>query len=135
VSDPLDLTAFEQRNTERRRLKADATEGPWKPMCGVFRYVEASPGGGYRNAGVSDMFAHGPRHEAYDHNGNRIPREQLEPLAQADAAFIAAARNDPVESDVDALLAEVRRLMGLIAEADRRTGELWDDTGEDQVYE
>jgi hypothetical protein len=94
-----------------RRLKADATEGPWE----CEQYVVFAPDG--------ETIV-----------GGDAPRTDYDP-ACADAVFIANARNDPVEADVDSLLAEVRRLQGLIAEADRRTGELWDDTGEDQVYE
>jgi hypothetical protein len=106
----LDLDAIAARNLERRRLKAAATEGPWE----CEQYVVFAPDG--------ETIV-----------GSDAPRTDYDP-ACADAAFIAAARNDPVEADVDSLLAEVRRLQGLIAEADRRTAELWDDTGEDQGY-
>jgi hypothetical protein len=41
--------------------------------------------------------------------GSDAPRTDYDP-ACADAVFIANARNDDVEADVDALLAEVRRL-------------------------
>jgi hypothetical protein len=133
-SSPLDLTAFEQRNAERRRLKEAATEGPW--------YAHNPDDTMAMNAYCVTTSPHEPDTEDGSGAGivaatllqSFVPVGHESGLWRADAAFIAYAKNDPVEADVDAMLAEVRRLQGLIAEADRRTGELWDDTGEDQGY-
>jgi hypothetical protein len=123
VPDPLDLDLLAARNLERRRLKAGATEGPWEPMCGVQRWSTGK---------ASHIFGHGPRHEI-DHPSGERRHAEARLYADADAQFIAHAKNDPVEADVDSLLAEVRRLMALIAEADRRTAELWEDAGEEEL--
>jgi hypothetical protein len=94
-----DLQAIAARNEERKRLKAAATEPPWSSygptehagLCYVGQVPLA------RGPWVADV-------------GNAS--KSLE-----DSVFIAAARNDPVEADVDALLAEVQALRAALNDA------------------
>jgi hypothetical protein len=97
ISDPT-LLALAQRNRRRRERKQAATPGPWtwedvdeKWLSGPFRSDEMPAViGAIGDDGLT-------------------ARVCVEP---ENATFIAEARNDPVEDDVDLLLAEVRRLRG-----------------------
>ena len=84
MTQPIDLAALSAANAERRRRKAAATKGPWRDDGeGGVRYGEEG-----KSYFAAECYSDWPEN----------------------AAFIAAARNDPVEDEVDALLDEVERL-------------------------
>jgi hypothetical protein len=90
------LLALAERNRRRRERKQAATVGPWVAA----RRYEIEP---------RDAF------HILERGGCRVARlgdHRLEGWHDANASFIAGARNDPVEDDIDLLLAEVRRLRG-----------------------
>jgi hypothetical protein len=86
---PEQLAAIEQRNQERKHIKANATDAPW-------RYEDTD-----RHTGVGKVVSHA-RHAHVVCECTLLPVQ--------DGTFIARARNDTVEDDIDALLDEVRRL-------------------------
>ena len=88
----LDLAVLRAANAERRRLK-EAAEGGWwevSPSCAGPDWGWDIADGEYRDARFG---------------------------CKGTARFISAARNDPVEDEVDALLDEVERLRTLIPTA------------------
>ena len=93
-----DLQALRAENAERRKRKEAATAGPWvADSCVDEAWVEtgdAAPDHG--TTGIAQL----PTDEYHS------PFEQQ----VANATFIAATRNDPVEDRIDSLLAEVERL-------------------------
>lgn len=86
------LRGIVERQQARKALKAQATRGPW-------RHGRAADGRG------SEVYALGDD-------------ESIRPVARtdnpADAAFLAACRNDDVEADLDALLVQLRRCEALL---------------------
>jgi hypothetical protein len=120
ISDSALLTLAD-RNRQRRERKERATPGPW-----VWELSEDDPAWeieleyGDREAHlISYSNVYSPNGEqngpglwpclvlgcARRKSGNSYPKSR-------DREFIAEARNDPVEDDIDLLLAEVRRLRG-----------------------
>jgi hypothetical protein len=104
---PPTLLALAQRNRRRRERKERATRGPWiseipghndAHMC---RFHTTHEPGFYLQLGCT---WHPEILVSY------VSLERAE--CAANATFIAEARNDPVEDDIDLLLAEVRRLRG-----------------------
>lgn len=93
-----ELKAWHAENVERRERKAEAWPEPWtqwtSPQGNIYRIY------GRHQRGVCEMTNASP--------GQRV----------ADLTFIAAARSDPVEDRVDALLAEVFRLRKMEARLD-----------------
>lgn len=83
----MNLPEIKQHNEERKRLKEAATPGPWTED-------------GYR------------MHFADGQSWAEIKHDEGYPLKPSvhDLTFIAFARNDPVEQEVDWLVAEVERL-------------------------
>lgn len=103
----IDLAAIRQRNDERRARKEKATRGPWD---GSQCWRDLAEDGKTWLWGASTPIT--------------PDKEQ----AKADSAFVAAARNDSVEDDVAALLAEVDRLRKeLLAHEDSQR---WDHRSE-----
>lgn len=108
-----ELEAVRRRNEERRGRKERATEGEWVEDDGhVFGRKQADER--YRRI-IAGVEGREPR--ISDKENNRLHLEscvahcsQEWPKFQENADFIAAAKNDPVEDDVEALLAEVERL-------------------------
>lgn len=111
--DDIDLETISERNKRRRQIKAAATPGPWHvvqlddehAMSMVAVATQPDDGRSRRwpdfdaSVLVSATLVQQPRYvdiadERWDEN----------------AAFIASARNDNVEDDVDTLLAEIDRL-------------------------
>lgn len=95
-----ELAAIRAENAERRKRKDAATEGPWTHgSCAGDCWVETAP-------------------DAKDFGATRIASmpddDMASPDVEADAAFIAATRSDPVEDRIDDLLAEVERLKAAI---------------------
>ena len=92
----IDLAAIRQRNEERRQRKEAATPGQW-----FLGRASDEPDTALVGAeGMIWIRIVGQPHRSSAYDGH----------------FIAAARNDPVEADVDALLAEVERLREVIAD-------------------
>lgn len=98
----LNLETLKARNAERRQRKAAASRGPWRYDAAkhvVHQHCDGN-GMGWHIARVlmtSDLVTSDLLDEC---------REQ----ASVNGPFIAAARNDSVEDDVEALIAEVERL-------------------------
>ncbi len=96
--DHLNLDEIAQRNGYRRDIKSKATPGPW--------YVKTNT---YRGAGT--------KYEVRKHVEPRFlgdkPEEKAivgEGLDKDDKAFIAFARNDEPERDIDLLIAKIKQL-------------------------
>lgn len=109
---PTELGGLRARNQKRRELKDAATPGPWMidPPWGLPWEV----GGNCRSLEKTLTVARtlgGPM--------MNMPQEDAD-QATRDAQFIAAARNDPVEADIDALIAEVKNLQDDLEEAEER---------------
>jgi hypothetical protein len=105
----LELSEIEKRNKQRKDLKHAASKGPW--MYDSWAFVHQSekiPKDRRFGILVRPM-------SWFDALGHRIdeglPKDQ-EMVNQGyyDAEYVAKARNDDSESDVDVLLLEVRRL-------------------------
>lgn len=83
------LNEIRERNEKRKALKAAATYGPW--------FLDVDQGGIYD-------ICYGTEGDPAD------TYSLLDSYSIADYAFVVAARNDTVEADVDALLAEMQAL-------------------------
>jgi hypothetical protein len=95
---PLDLAAIEVRNHERREMKAKATAGPWFVKTNI-----------HKGAGAK----YEVKRTVPPKNGHSQPTEETvipEGWQKDDRAFIAFARNDAPEKDIEALIARIRQL-------------------------
>lgn len=87
-----ELEVIRVANEQRKALKAAASKGPWnvaRDSYGIMRIW---------GAGACDV--------ACTEGDGSLSLEER----KSNAAFVAAVRDDPVEEQVDALLAEVQRL-------------------------
>jgi len=102
----IDLEAIRKRNEERKALKAATSKGPW--LLDDFRQVAIpyTPNG-FGEDGLT-------RYRAFDMTTGlsaiEVESDELNEDIEADARWIVAAHEGPVEADVDALLAEISRL-------------------------
>jgi len=96
----LDLDAISQRNEERKRIKAAASPGPW-------RWVEETYGSGPWSY-TSHLEDGNGSALAFPSDDSCFSIEIV--IGDEDKTFIAHARNDDVEDDIDTLLAEVESL-------------------------
>ena len=124
----LDLDAIRACNEERRRLKAAASKGPWrKGSLGGHCVLDHGPdkrhGQGECDYRVVWYDSTGDIYIDALKEGDPSPKDSTDLMIAGmwecdcgglqyahDADFVVHARNDPVETDVDALLAEVERL-------------------------
>jgi hypothetical protein len=102
----LDLTGIELRNNARKEMKSDAAPGPWRVKVNKYRAgtkyevsritLPTEPDGGGKE---ETMVA-----EGYDRHNKE---------------FIAFARNDAPETDIDQLIAKIREMEGYMQERER----------------
>jgi len=108
-----------ERLSEIAAREAKATRGPWKRCAHLAdEHVDSECGCGYRGGiwgadGELVICEMGGTPCAEDPQGDKLLPEAPREQQLADAAFITNARQD-----VPALLAEVERLRGLLAEAE-----------------
>lgn len=99
-----ELKAIAERNERRKALKAAASAGPW----------EAQDNGEIH--GLANE--HGYRERVFEavswSVNDRCETDQRINASAEDLDFITTARSDPVEADVDALLAERARILALV---------------------
>jgi len=115
--DQLEITDIADRNRRRRELKSVSTPGPW-------HVVQFDDDHAMGLVGISTKPDDGGDRRWPDFHGSELVAATLvqEPRYvdvadgrwEENAAFIAFARGDSVEDDVDALLAEVERLRRLV---------------------
>jgi hypothetical protein len=99
---PIDLDAIRARNAERRKLKDAATPAPWTRAWEHETEIQ-----------IRAMAPDAVPINIFQHRLIcTINRKWAgnDPDSDANTDFVAAARGDPVEDDVDALVAEVVRL-------------------------
>ena len=107
VTDP-ELAKIEQRNAKRKELKNAASPGPWTyDSLGFVFQGEGVPAGNRLSVVVrpTQWFDSLPGTLIDD----GIPLRLVQQI-YSDADYIANARNDEADSDIDVLLAELRRL-------------------------
>jgi hypothetical protein len=107
-----DLIEIQKRNQERKELKAQTTPGKW--LYESFAFVDA--GSDLPRDRQMCVFVR-PRNWmdlAWRKYGNSFQDELIHPTENLssyhNAYWIANTHNDPVEDDVEALLAEIHRL-------------------------
>ena len=103
------LAAIQKRNQQRKEMKQGASEGPWEYDSWAFVHqAETIPRTRRFGILVRPM-------TWFDALGRRIDEglpkgRQMIQQGYYDAEYIAKARDDGVEEDIDALLSEVKRL-------------------------
>jgi len=113
MSEAVNLTDIADRNRQRRQMKSTTTPGPW-------HVVQLDDDHAMSLVGISTVADDGRNRRWPDFDSGELvaatlvqqPRyvDVADVRWEENAAFIAFARGDSVEDDVDALLAEVERL-------------------------
>ena len=122
-----ELAAVRARNERRKMLKSRATVGPW-----YVHFLDDDNAMSLVAVSTVPETGRQERWPDFDHR-NMVAATLVQQPRYADVAdgrwdenakFIASARNDDLEADVEALLAEVERLKQALGQSDSQAAEV-----------